>query len=72
MEETVKMDPDRVKRAIEAAGGKWQLGVRLNRTIRQINNYLASGNAPRYISDRIEDIIREYERQQSRVAAVKP
>jgi hypothetical protein len=61
--ETVKMDANRVKLAIEAVGGKNELALRLDRTVRQVGNYLSGGMAQRIIQDEIERIIREYERK---------
>ena len=63
--ETVKMNPERVKKAIEAAGGKIALSGRIDRHVRQIDNYLKGWPAPIHVVDLIEVVIREYERKTS-------
>ena len=61
--ETVKMSSDRVQLAIDAIGGKAALSVRIDRHVRQIENYLRGFPAPRYVEEKIEEVIREHERK---------
>jgi hypothetical protein len=67
--ETVKMERARVQLAIDAVGSKAALAVRLDRTVRQIWYYLEGYRAQRHIADKIEEIIREYERSQQKKAS---
>lgn len=60
----VKLDPEKIRIAAEVVGSMDALSIRLDRTRRQIN-YWRSGHsqAPLYIADQIEYIIREGQRK---------
>jgi hypothetical protein len=60
--EIIKIDKEKIDRASRAVGGDERLARLIDRTVRQIRNIRNGRGTQPYVLDKIEQIIKDYEK----------